>query len=125
MNIKLRLQNWSFWTMLAIGVFGLVCSFLSMEASDFSSWTVVWESVLTIVSNPYFLVSIAIYIFGLITDTSTNGFKDSAVTQSKTDINQTAADIIKTAAETHQNVTTPTEIAAETEQNSDADGTNE
>ena len=113
MNIKLRLQNWSFWTMLAIGVFGLICSFLSMEASDFSSWPVVWEAVLTIVNNPYFLVSIAIYIFGLITDTSTNGFKDSAVTQAKTDINQTAADIIKTAAETQQNVTTPTETAAE------------
>ena len=112
MNIKLRLQNWSFWTMLAIGVFGLICSFLSMEASDFSSWPVVWEAVITIVSNPYFLGSIAIYIFGLITDTSTNGFKDSVVTQAKTDINQTAADIIKTVAETQQETAESSSVGA-------------
>ena len=98
MNIKLRLQNWKFWATIAVGIFTMTCGFLNMEASDFSSWDVVYQALITVLANPYYIMSIVIYVFGCIMDTSTPGWSDSDVTKAKTNLNQTAEDVIANSA---------------------------
>ncbi len=122
MNLKLRFQNWGFWTLLVVGVFSTACGLLNMEAADFKDWTTVANAFIELIMNPYAVVSIAVYVFGLIVDTSTPGVKDSDVTNQKTDIAQTAEKIVTAAysalaTQTAQSVVTAAQtVATETAQ---------
>lgn len=122
MNLKLRFQNWGFWTLLVVGVFSTACGLLNMEAADFKDWTTVANAFIELIMNPYAVVSIAVYVFGLIVDTSTPGVKDSDVTNQKTDLAQTAEKIVTAAysalaTQTAQSVVTAAQtVATETAQ---------
>lgn len=122
MNLKLRFQNWGFWTLLVVGVFSTACGLLNMEAADFKDWTTVANAFIELIMNPYAVVSIAAYVFGLIVDTSTPGVKDSDVTNQKTDLTQTAEKIVTAAysalaKQTAQSVVTAAQtVATETAQ---------
>ena len=78
----------------------MTCGFLNMKAADFSSWEAVYTALLTVVSNPYFIVSIVIYVVGCFTDTSTPGYADSAATMAKTSLQDKAVAVVHDGEDT-------------------------
>lgn len=85
-NWKLRLQSKSFW----IGVIGLIMLIAQFVCSNYgikfdtAGLNALLTAVLTFVTG-----------LGVVSDTSTPDIGDSAVTLAKTDINQTAEQIVK------------------------------
>lgn len=82
MNWKIRLNNYAFW----LGLIGLIGMIVVYFVPDFDFGPV--KEILTAVLG-------LMVTLGVITDPTTPGASDSAVTLQKTDINQTAEDVIK------------------------------
>ncbi len=72
-NWKVRLKNPYFW----IGLFGVIMSSLGAKPEDFTSWSLVWEEVTNVVSNPFLFISVILAIIGVVTDPTTKGVCDS------------------------------------------------
>ena len=88
MNFLLRLQNKSTLTALISGVLLITKTILEANGIGFDvvAANVVIDSVLTI-----------LIALGIVIDPTTPGIKDSAVSLEKTDIKQTAEEIVKGA----------------------------
>lgn len=70
--MKNRIKNVYFW----IGIIGIVFSAAGIDFNTLTSWTLVGQSLLTIVSNPVAVLSVAMAILGVFVDPSTPGIKD-------------------------------------------------
>ena len=116
MNWKIRIQNPQFWWTLAIGALLLMLGQMGYALADVTSWQMLGALVLSVLANPFYCLQLLAYILAAVFDFTTPGFNDSVTTLDKSNINQTATDVINTATETQKNVTTPTELAVETEQ---------
>lgn len=73
MNLKVRLKNPWFW----VGLLGVILTAVGLEPEMFTSWSAVWQSLLTVVSNPYKLGCVAVAILGIFVDPTTAGLSDS------------------------------------------------
>ena len=72
-NIPVRMRNWAFWV-------GLGATFLAaMDVSPemFTSWSILWQSMVDLINNPYRLCCVVLAIMGVLVDPTTAGIGDS------------------------------------------------
>lgn len=72
-NIPVRLKNPWFWVSLG----GIILTAMGADAEMFTSWGVVKEQAMALVSNPFMLVSVALAVLGVFVDPTTAGLGDS------------------------------------------------
>ena len=72
MDWKSRIKNTYFW----LGLAGVVLTAMGVEPEMFTSWSIVAEKAVELVSNPFMLVSVVVAVLGVITNPNTKGLKD-------------------------------------------------
>ncbi|KXL51888.1 bacteriophage holin [Anaerotignum neopropionicum] len=72
-NWRVRIKNPYFW----IGLFGVIMATLGAKPEDFTSWSLVWEEIKNVASNPFLLISVILAVIGVVTDPTTKGICDS------------------------------------------------
>lgn len=95
LNFKIRINNPTFWITLIAGVATMFMGFLQMEPQDFSSWAGLWDAIVTFMGNPYFVVSVLIYILAAFMDPTTPGVGDSEASLAKNKATNTVQDIVR------------------------------
>lgn len=73
MNLKVRMKNPWFW----VGVFGVMLTAMGISPEMLTSWSLVWESFVNLVSNPFLLGSVFVALLGIFVDPTTAGINDS------------------------------------------------
>lgn len=73
MNIKKRVVNPYFW----LGVGGVVLTAIHVTPETFTSWSILSEKVIDVLSNPYMLGSVIVAIFGVLNNPTTKGITDN------------------------------------------------
>lgn len=69
---KHRFKNPWFW----IGILGVVFSAMGVNPEMFTSWEVVKDSIISLVSNPFMLGSVGIAVLGVFVNPTTKGLGD-------------------------------------------------
>ena len=72
-NIPVRLRNPWFW----IGLVGTILTAMGVSPETFTSWDILWGSIVSLVRNPFMLGSVAVAILGVFVDPTTAGVGDS------------------------------------------------
>lgn len=72
-NFKVRAKNVWFW----VGLGGVILTAMGVSPEMFTSWAIVKEQAIALVSNPFMLVSVILAVLGQIVDPTTNGITDS------------------------------------------------
>ena len=73
MNIQVRIKNPWFW----VGLVGTILTAIGVSPEMFTTWGAVWETVLSLFSNPFMLVSVVLAVLGVFVDPTTYGVGDS------------------------------------------------
>lgn len=73
MNIPVRLQNVWFW----VGLGATILAAMGVEPAMFTSWSLVWEAIVALFSNPFQLGCVIVAIIGVFVDPTTKGISDS------------------------------------------------
>lgn len=72
-NMPVRFKNFYFWvTLLAT-----ILASMGVSAEMFTSWSMVWDAIVGLVSNPFQLGCVVLAIVGVINDPTTSGIGDS------------------------------------------------
>lgn len=74
MNIKVRVKNPWFW----VGVFSVAITAIGVDPQTFTSWSAVWDGIVSVLSNPVQLCTMALAILSVFIDPTTAGVTDSA-----------------------------------------------
>lgn len=77
-NWKIRIKNPSFWASVVIAVFAPIMAYMGITAKDITTWAALWNVVLSAVSNPYILITVAVSVYNAVVDPTTSGIGDSA-----------------------------------------------
>ena len=77
-NWKIRLKNPSFWVSVAIAVFTPIMAYMGITAKDITTWAALGNVLVSAVSNPYILLTVAMSMYNAIVDPTTTGISDSA-----------------------------------------------
>lgn len=72
MNIKDRFKNPFF----ILGLFGIIFSAAGVNVETLTNWSLLWESILGILGNPFLLASVIAAVLGVFVDPSTKGLRD-------------------------------------------------
>lgn len=72
-DLKSRTKNYMFY----IGLIGIVFSAAGISFDELTSWSLFFQAIISILDNPVAIVSVVMAVLGVITDTSTRGFKDN------------------------------------------------
>ena len=72
-NWKIRTVNWKFW--VAIGA--VILSASGIKPETLTSWALVGQAFMGIITNPFVLITTLIAVGGVITDPTTPGLSDS------------------------------------------------
>lgn len=72
-NFKVRAKNVWFW----VGLGGVILTAMGVSPEMFTSWEIVKEQAIALVSNPFMLVSVILAVMGQIVDPTTSGITDS------------------------------------------------
>ena len=72
-NWLVRFKHPNFW----IGLVGIILIAMGVDASMFTSWQIVWDSVVALVTNPFMLASVALAVWGYVQDFTTKGASDT------------------------------------------------
>ena len=70
--MKDRLKNPYF----IIGLIGVVFSAAGIDFESLTNWSILWQNVLSILNNPFLLVSVITALIGVFVDPTTKGFTD-------------------------------------------------
>ena len=73
MNIPVRMKNPWFW----VGLMGVVLTAMGVNPEMLTSWALVWQAVVDLVSNPFMLGSVVVAVMGVFVDPTTAGVGDS------------------------------------------------
>lgn len=73
LNIPVRLKNVWFW----VGLGATILAAMGVEPAMFTSWALVWEAIMNLVSNPFQLGCVVIAVIGVFVDPTTKGIGDS------------------------------------------------
>ena len=73
-NIPVRLRNWAFW----VGLGATILAAMDVSPEMFTSWSILWQSVVDLINNPYRLGCVFLAIMGVLVDPTTSGIGDSA-----------------------------------------------
>lgn len=72
MNID-RFKNPWFW----IGVLGVIFTAMEISPETITSWTILKDQLISLISNPYMLVTVIMAVLGVFVDPTTKGIKDN------------------------------------------------
>lgn len=72
-NLKVRMKNPWFW----IGIVGVILTAMGVNPSMFTSWDILWNSLVELVKNPFLLFSVVLAVLGQFVDPTTAGLSDS------------------------------------------------
>lgn len=73
-NIPVRMRNWAFW----VGLGATLLAAMDVSPEMFTSWSILWQSVVDLINNPYRLCCVVFAIMGVLVDPTTAGIGDSA-----------------------------------------------
>ena len=80
MNWKVRIKNPYFW----IGLVGVILTAMGIDAEMLTSWVLVKEAVIDLVSNPFMIGSVFVAVLGVFVDPTTASIGDSDLAMSYT-----------------------------------------
>lgn len=72
-NIPIRLKNPWFW----VGLLSTILAAMGVDPQMFTSWSLVYQSVIDLVTNPFQLACVIIAVLGIFVDPTTAGLSDS------------------------------------------------
>ena len=72
-NIPVRFQNWAFW----LGLGATILAAMNVSPEMFTSWELVGQELLSLISNPFRLGCVVVAVIGVLTDPTTPGIGDS------------------------------------------------
>lgn len=72
-NVPVRMKNPWFW----VGLMGVVLTAMGVNPEMLTSWALVGQAVVDLVSNPFMLGSVAVAVLGVFVDPTTAGVGDS------------------------------------------------
>lgn len=72
-NMPVRFRNFYFW----VALLATVLAAMGVSPEMFTSWDLVWEALVGLVSNPFQLGCVVLAIAGVINDPTTSGIGDS------------------------------------------------
>lgn len=72
-NWTVRRKNFWFW----VGLVGVILTAMDVRPEMLTSWKIVWDSVVDLVSNPFMLFSVILAVLGQLIDPTTQGLSDS------------------------------------------------
>lgn len=73
MNLPVRMRNPWFW----VGLGGTILTAMNVSPAMFTSWALVGQEVIALVSNPFRLGCVALAVMGVFVDPTTAGIGDS------------------------------------------------
>lgn len=73
LNIPVRLKNPWFW----IGILGTILAAMGVDPQMFTSWSLVYQAVVDLVTNPFQLACVVVAVLGIFVDPTTAGISDS------------------------------------------------
>ena len=74
MNIPVRFRNWAFW----LGLGATILAAMHVSPEMFTSWELVWQEIVALVSNPFRLGCVIVAVIGVFADFTTPGIGDSS-----------------------------------------------
>lgn len=77
-NWKIRVKNVSFWVSVVISIFTPILAYMGLTAEDMTTWSALGNMLLSAISNPYILLTIAVSVYNTIIDPTSTGITDSA-----------------------------------------------
>jgi len=86
MNWKIRFKNPVFWLGIILAIVTPVLVYFNLSASDFTTWTKVFDTIKSAIANPYVVLSVITGAWNQINDSTVSGFTDSELTKSKTSV---------------------------------------
>ena len=73
LNVPVRFKNPWFW----VGLIATILAAMGVEPEMFTSWPLVWNAIVGLVSNPFQLGCVFIAVLGVFVDPTTKGIGDS------------------------------------------------
>lgn len=70
--MKDRVKNIYFW----IGILGVMLSSSGLVFEELTSWKLLFEGIMSVLSNPVTLLSMIMTTLGVFVDPTTSGFRD-------------------------------------------------
>lgn len=85
MNLKVRIKNPVFWVQIFLSILVPILTYFGLEATDLTSWSVLFNTFVDAVKNPYVLGLIVVSVWNALNDPTTKSLTDSeqAMTYSK------------------------------------------
>lgn len=77
-NWKIRVKNVSFWVSVVISIFTPIFAYMGLTAQDITTWSALGNMLLSAISNPYILLTIAVSVYNTIIDPTSTGITDSS-----------------------------------------------
>lgn len=78
-KVRFNKENILFIVQVILSVVAPVLGYFGLQASDLTTWSMVWQTFLDAISNPYVVLIAAVSFFNAITDPTTKGFSDSKI----------------------------------------------
>ena len=72
MNLQDRFKNPYFW----LGLIGVIFSAAGISLESLTNWGLLWQGILSILGNPFLLLSVIAAILGVFVEPTTRGLKD-------------------------------------------------
>ena len=76
-NYRVRIKNPVFWVNIALSIIAPIGVYFGITAQDLTTWTMLWDTLVKAVSNPYVVFTIVVSMWNAINDPTTAGIKDS------------------------------------------------
>ena len=76
-KVRFNKQNILFIAQVIVSVVVPVLTYFGIQASDITSWSMVWDTFVKAVSNPYVVFMVIVSLFNAVTDPTTSGISDS------------------------------------------------
>ena len=76
-NYRVRIKNPVFWVNIALSIIAPIGVYFGIAAQDLTTWTMLWDTLVKAVSNPYVVFTIVVSVWNAINDPTTAGIKDS------------------------------------------------
>lgn len=76
-KIRFNKENILFIAQAILSIVTPVLGYFGLQASDLTTWSMVGQTLIDAISNPYVVLIAAVSFFNAITDPTTKGFSDS------------------------------------------------
>lgn len=76
-NWKVRVKNPLFWVQVILAVLTPILAYLGISVENLTSWSILGETLLEAIKNPYVLGLVLVSVWNAINDPTTSGVSDS------------------------------------------------